>query len=151
MFKDSRWWVSIRTKCSRLFVARREKIEHCWRRWSLRACGWSKITSGGTDWKKANALGASVGVEVQVSGRSDMVAMDIMHLSEDISSGLIDVGIIIVPDNVLSRFLTDRTPNFATAIKHAERWAPDLPLRVVGFRHDSAGDALAKMRNLGRD
>jgi hypothetical protein len=113
---------------------------------------WTKITSGGTDWKKDNAMGASVGVEVQVSGRSDMVAMDIMHLTEDITSGLIDVGIIIVPDDVLSRFLTDRTPNFATAIKHAEHRAKDLPIRVVGFRHDNTGDALAKMRtNLGRE
>jgi hypothetical protein len=116
------------------------------------AGGWSKITSGGTDWKKANPVGAGVGVEVQVSGRSDMVAMDIMHLSDDITSGLIDVGVIIVPDDTISRFLTDRTPNFATAIKHAEHRAKDLPIRVVGFRHDSVGEALAKMRtNLGRE
>lgn len=60
-------------------------------------------------------------------------------------------GVIIVPDDTLSRFLTDRTPNFATAIKHAQH-AKDLPIRVIGFRHDSVGEALAKMRtNLGRE
>lgn len=112
---------------------------------------WTKISSGGTDWRKSNGIGAKLGVEVQVSGRSDMLAVDIMHLKEDVTSGTIDVGIIIVPDDTLSRYLTDRTPNFATAIRHAEHRASDLPIRVVGFRHDGPGDALPKMRtNLGR-
>jgi hypothetical protein len=113
--------------------------------------GWAKLASGGTDWRKSNDRGAWVGVEVQVSGRSDMLAVDIMHLKEDLTEGKIDVGLIIVPDDVLSRFLTDRTPNFATAIRHAEHRARDLPIRVLGFRHDGVGDALSKMRtNLGR-
>lgn len=57
--------------------------------------GWTKIASGGIDWTKTSKKGATVGVEVQVSGRSDMLAVDIMHLKEDLVSGKIDVGIII--------------------------------------------------------
>jgi len=113
--------------------------------------GWTKIASGGTDWTKSNHQRATVGVEVQVSGRSDMLAVDIMHLKEDIEKGIIDVALIIVPDDDLSRFLTDRTPNYATAIKHVNDRASHLPISVIAFRHDGAGPALPKMRtNLGR-
>lgn len=114
--------------------------------------GWTVVKSGGIDWTKSSARGGTVGVEVQVSGRSDMLAVDIMHLKEKIFEGVIDAGLIIVPDDTLSRFLTDRTPNFATAIKHIEDRAKDLPIRVLAFRHDGPGQALGKMRtNLGKD
>jgi hypothetical protein len=113
--------------------------------------GWVKIASGGIDWTKANRKGTTVGVEVQVSGRSDMLAVDVMHLKEDLVLGKIDVGIIVVPDDTLSKFLTDRTPNLATALKHVEHRASDLPIRVLAFKHDGVGPALEKMRtNLGR-
>lgn len=115
------------------------------------AGGWAKLVSGGIDWKKTNEIGASVGVEVQVSGRSDLLAVDIMHLKDDLVNGEIDVGIIIVPDDSLSKFLTDRTPNLATAIRHVEHRAKDLPIRLLAFRHDGVGESLPKMRtNLGK-
>jgi hypothetical protein len=114
--------------------------------------GWNKVASGGIDWTKQNKRGATIGVEVQVSGRSDMLAVDIMHLKESLSSGYIDLGIIIVPDDDLSRYLTDRTPNLRTAIKHVEHRAMDLPIRVLAFRHDGVGDALRKIRtNVGKN
>jgi hypothetical protein len=113
--------------------------------------GWNKITVGGIDWSKTGPTGACVGVEVQVSGRSDMLAVDIMHLRDSLVDGTIDVGVIIVPDNPLSRFLTDRTPNFSTAIKHVEHRAKDLAILVVAFMHDGPGGPLEKMRtNLGK-
>lgn len=113
--------------------------------------GWAKVTSGGVDWTKRNEGGATVGVEVQVSGRSDMLAVDVMHLKEKLVDGTIDVGIIIVPDDRLSRFLTDRTPNLATAIKHVEHRAHDLPIRILAFSHEGTGPGLPKMRtNLGK-
>lgn len=113
--------------------------------------GWSKLVTGGIDWKKFNSQNASIGVEVQVSGRSDMLAVDILHLRSEIESGEIDVGLIIVPDGILSKFLTDRTPNLATALKHIESHAASLPIRVIAFSHDGTGTALPKMRtNLGR-
>jgi hypothetical protein len=96
--------------------------------------GWVKIASGGIDWTKTNRKGTTVGVEVQVSGRSDMLAVDVMHLKENLVLGKIDVGIIVVPDDTLSKFLTDRTPNLATALKHVEHRASDLPIRVLAFQ-----------------
>jgi hypothetical protein len=116
-----------------------------------RTGGWSKITSGGIDWQKSSPLGAKFGVEVQVSGRSDMLAVDIMHLKEEVNHGRIDVGLIIVPHDKLSKFLTDRTPNLATARKHVEDRAKEMPIRVLSFGHNGVGPALGKMRtNLGR-
>jgi hypothetical protein len=113
--------------------------------------GWIKKPVGGIDWTKRNDIGAGVGVEVQVSGRSDMLAVDILHLSAELIAGRIDVGLIIVPDDRLSRFLTDRTPNLRTAIRHVNSRARELPIRILAFRHDGIGPALAKMRtNLGR-
>lgn len=112
---------------------------------------WQKLVTGGIDWRKQNQRGATIGVEVQVSGRSDMLAVDVMHLKEDLVKGVIDVGLIIVPDDTLSRFLTDRTPNLATAVKHVEHRANDLPIRIIAFRHDGVGGPLVKMRtNLGK-
>jgi hypothetical protein len=114
--------------------------------------GWTKTTVGGIDWQKSGPTGAKLGVEVQVSGRSDMLAVDIMHLKEEINFGHIDAGVIIVPDDRLSKFLTDRTPNLATAIKHVEDRARDMPIRIVAFGHDGVGPALVKMRtNRGRN
>jgi hypothetical protein len=113
--------------------------------------GWTKIASGGIDWTKSNQQGGRVGVEVQVSGRSDMLAVDIMHLKDQIEAGAIDVGVIIVPDDDLSYFLTDRTPNLRTAVKHVQDKASNLPIRVLAFKHDGVGLALTKMRtNLGK-
>ncbi len=108
--------------------------------------GWTKTASGGIDWVKGG-----VGVEVQVSGRSDMLAVDIIHLRQRITYGEIDVGLIIVPDDPLSNYLTDRTPNLRTAVKHLEEHrATDLPIRIAAFMHIGPGPALPKIvTNLG--
>lgn len=110
--------------------------------------GWRKITVGGVDWTKADARGSSVGVEVQVSGRSDLLAVDVLHLGNDLRGGVVDVGVIVVPDDTLSRFLTDRTPNLRTALRHID---DTMAVQIIAFRHDGTGPALAKMRtNLGK-
>ena len=112
--------------------------------------GWTKVASGGIDWTKSNEQGAQVGVEVQVSSRSDLVAVDVMHLQSSLATGVIDAGLIIVPDDTLSRFLTDRTPNLRTAVKYVEQWASDRPVSIVAFRHHGPGEALPKkITNLG--
>lgn len=113
--------------------------------------GWEKISSGGIDWSKTDANGRRLGVEVQVSGRSDMVAVDLLHLQVALKGGKLDAGVIVVPDDTLSPFLTDRTPNLRTAVKHVENSAPDATIQVIAFRHDGAGPALPKIRtNLGK-
>lgn len=114
--------------------------------------GWTKVVVGGVDWTKVDDADRSIGVEVQVSGRSDLLAVDVLHLHEQLSGGLLDAGVIVVPDDTLSRFLTDRTPNLRTAIKHVESRARDMPVQIIAFRHDGIGNAIPKARtNLGRN
>lgn len=69
-----------------------------------------------------------IGVEIQFSARSDLLVIDIIHLRQAITAGEIDVGILVVPNDRLSRFLTDRGPSMADAKRHvgAAR-AEDLP------------------------
>ena len=113
--------------------------------------GWTKLVSGGVDWTKVDSADRTMGVEVQVSGRSDLLAVDVLHLHTQLSGGHLDAGVIVVPDNTLSPFLTDRTPNLRTAIRHVESRAPDMPVQIIAFRHDGIGPAIPKARtNVGR-
>jgi hypothetical protein len=84
-------------------------------------------------------------VEIQFSARSDLVVVDLIHLRKSIVEGMIDVGILVVPDDQLAVFLTDRGPNLAAALRHVvEAKVDDLPLIVIALRHDGPGPALAK-------
>lgn len=113
--------------------------------------GWVQTKVGGIDWVKHSVNSATLGVEVQVSGRSDLLSVDILHIKGEINAGNLDVGLIIVPDDYISPFLTDRTPNLRTALKHIHLHAADSPICVISFSHDGIGAALPKMRtNLGR-
>lgn len=114
--------------------------------------GWSKITSGGIDWKKLirynRTFDAVIGVEVQVSSRSDLLIRDIIHLRNNIQKGEIEVGIIVVPSNYMQLFLPDRTPSIKDAIKYVEQEFPEAmtyPIVLIGIEHDGVGDALKKM------
>jgi hypothetical protein len=112
------------------------------------ADGWRGKTSGGIDWRKCLVInGASVcmGVEIQFSARSDLVVIDIIHLRQALTAGEIDVGILVLPTDRLSVFLTDRGPSIATAKRHvlAAR-AEDLPLLLIALEHDGPGPPLAK-------
>ena len=108
--------------------------------------GWEKITSGGIDWSKRVEHGRRIGIEVQVSGRSDMVAVDLLHLQAELRGGALDAGVIVVPDDTLAKYLTDRSPDLSTTIRHVERIAPSPALQVVAIRHDGEGPALPKAR-----
>ena len=116
------------------------------------ACGgWQQKPSGGVDWSKSGPKGGRLGVEVQVSGRSDLLAVDVLHLMGELQEGNLDVGIIIVPDDEPSPFLTGRTPNLRTAKRHVETHASKMPLQLIAFVHDRTGKAIPKVRtNLGR-
>ena len=110
--------------------------------------GWTKTTVGGIDWTKTNKQNGRLGVEVQVSGRSDLLAVDVLHLKAELLAGSLDAGIIVVPDDTLSKYLTDRTPNLRTALRHIDG---EMPVQVIAFCHDGPGPALPKMRtNRGR-
>ena len=110
--------------------------------------GWRKSVSGDIDWVKCsqhNGSSVCIGVEVQVSGRSDLVAVDLLHLRKSLIEGTIDVGVLIVPDDSLSYFLTDRTPNYTEALRHLHMADADrIPLVLIAFEHDGFGEALVK-------
>ena len=112
--------------------------------------GWVKGQSL-IDWTKCitvNGTKLCVGVEIQVSGRSDSgLVMDIIHLRKALVAGYIDIGILVVPSDRLSVFLTDRGPSMADAQRHVrEARAEDLPLILVSLEHDGPGPALAKQK-----
>ena len=74
-----------------------------------------------------------------------MLIVDVQHLRDSITTGKLDVGIIVVPSDVLSNFLTDRGPSLTDAVRAIERArATDLPLAVLAVEHDGPGPALAK-------
>jgi hypothetical protein len=109
---------------------------------------WKGIKSGGIDWSKCLKInGASVclGVEVQLSNRSDSgIIMDLIHLRNAITRGLIDVGVLIVANNTLGHYLTDRTPRLRDAERHIAEGYQLFPLLVMAVGHDGAGPALPK-------
>ncbi len=104
------------------------------------ANGWKKKQTGDVDWSKChigNGTKVCLGVEVQFSARSDMLIVDVHHLRDQITTGKLDVGVIVVPSDRLSTFLTDRGPSFTDAVKAMERArASDLPLAVLALEHD---------------
>jgi restriction endonuclease BglII len=110
--------------------------------------GWKKIQSGGVDWTKCAQSGhvtTCVGVEIQVSARSDLVIMDLIHLREAIGAGRIDLGVLLVPSDKLARFLTDRAANMSDAKKHIQASnLGDSPFVLMALEHDGPGDALPK-------
>lgn len=115
------------------------------------AGGWKKTQTGGVDWikcKVVNGTQVCVGVEVQLSARSDLLVMDICHLRDAISvDAKIDIGVIVVADDTLADFLTDRIPRFTDAIRHVRAArAEDFPLLILGIRHDGPGEPLAKQK-----
>jgi hypothetical protein len=84
-------------------------------------------------------------VEIQFSARSDLVVIDVIHLRGAVVRGDIDIGVLVVPSDVLGVFLTDRGPNFNTAQRHVrEARADDLPLVLIALEHDGPGPALPK-------
>jgi hypothetical protein len=110
--------------------------------------GWTKKVSGDMDWikcKVVNGTSVCVGVEVQVSARSDLLVMDMIHLNAAFREGRIDVGLVIVPSDKLSKYLTDRAPCMSDAKKHAKAARlEDSSLVLFGIEHDGAGPPLAK-------
>ena len=110
--------------------------------------GWAKKVSGDIDWikcKTVNGTSVCVGVEVQVSARSDLLVMDMIHLNAAFREGRIDVGFVVVPSDRLSKYLTDRAPCMSDAKKHAKAARlKDSSLVLFAIEHDGPGAPLAK-------
>jgi hypothetical protein len=116
-----------------------------------KAGGWQKSQTGDVDWVKCRIVNGTricLGVEIQISARSDLLIVDVVHLRDQINAGMIDVGVLVTPSNALSVFLTDRVANFSDALKAVERAraTDDLPLIVLGLAHGGAGPPLAKRK-----
>lgn len=118
---------------------------------------WVGIKAGGIDWVKRVRFNqtflARLGVEIQVSARSDLLIRDVVHLRNSLQQAEIDVGVIVVPDDRMQKFLTDRTPSFSDAIRYIEvefKEATTFPIVVIAIEHDGIGPALPKKTtNLG--
>lgn len=112
--------------------------------------GWTKKQTGDVDWTKCHVINGTrvcIGAEIQVSARSDLIVMDIVHLRRAIEAGLIDVGVLVVPSDRLSQFLTDRAPCMSDAKRHVgHAKAEDLPLILLAIEHDGPGPPLAKQK-----
>jgi len=114
---------------------------------------WSNKVSGGIDWMKRlrynQTLAVRMGVEIQVSARSDMLIRDIVHLRNSLQQGEIDIGVIVVPSDRLSTYLTDRTPSLKDALRYVEqefKEATTFPIVVIAIEHDGPGKALPKKK-----
>lgn len=120
---------------------------------------WVKTASGGVDWVKRFRYNSTfivrLGVEIQVSARSDLLIRDIVHLRNSLQSAEIDAGVIVVPDDRLQPLLPDRTPSFKDAIRYIEeefKEAMTFPIIVIAVEHDKAGKPLPKKKtNKGKD
>jgi hypothetical protein len=117
------------------------------------ASGWTQIKTGGIDWSKQRRYNVNfvskIGVEIQVSARSDLLIRDVVHLRNSLQQAEIDVGIIIVPSDRMQRFLPDRTPSFRDAVRYIEhefKEATTFPIVVIAVEHDAAGAALPKRK-----
>lgn len=110
--------------------------------------GWSKKVTGDVDWTKCqivNGTRVCVGVELQISGRSDLIIVDLVHLRKAVITGQIDIGVLVVPSDRLGVFMTDRGPKMADAKRLArEARVEDWPLLIIAFEHDGPGPALPK-------
>jgi restriction endonuclease BglII len=119
--------------------------------------GWVRTKSGGIHLVKRirynHTFIARLGVEIQVSARSDLLIRDVVHLRNSLQKAEIDVGIIVVPDDRMQKFLPDRTPAFSDATRYIEvefKEATTFPIVVLAIEHDGPGKAIPKKTtNLG--
>ncbi|XOF33841.1 MAG: BglII/BstYI family type II restriction endonuclease [Candidatus Electrothrix sp. YB6] len=108
---------------------------------------WVQAKSGDIDWVKRfrynQTIVSRIGVEIQVSGRSDLRARDIVHIRNNLQDSHIDVGIIVVPSDEFKYFLTDRVASFSYAVRYVEeelREAQSYPIILLGIEHDGFSD-----------
>jgi hypothetical protein len=114
------------------------------------AGGWAQKKTGGVDWIKRQAINGRprhicIGVEIQVSGRSDVLSVDLIHLRKELLQGMIDLAVLVVPSDRLGNYLTDRVAKLSEAYRHIEMArAQDMPFILIAIEHDGPGSPLAK-------
>lgn len=84
-------------------------------------------------------------MEIQVSGRSDVISVDPIHLRKELLQGVIDLAVLVVPSDKLGYFLTDRVAKLSAAKHRIEMArAEDMPFVLIAMNHDGPGPALIK-------
>ncbi len=108
---------------------------------------WVQAKSGDIDWVKRfrynQTIVSRIGVEIQVSGRSDLLARDIIHIRNNLQDSHIDIGVIVVPADEFEFFLTDRIANYSYAKRYVEeelREAQTYPIILLAIEHDGFSD-----------
>jgi hypothetical protein len=121
----------------------RELIDHRFAEYE----DWVQSKSGDVDWVKRfrynQTIVSRIGVEIQVSGRSDLLARDIIHIRNNLQDSHIDIGAIVVPSDEFEFLLTDRVANFSYAVRYVEqelREAKDYPIVLLAVEHDGYSD-----------
>jgi hypothetical protein len=118
--------------------------------------GWVQKKSGGVDWTKQQAINGrprhiSLGVELQVSGRSDLIAVDLIHLRTQLLQGMIDLAVLVVPSDALGYVLTDRVAKLSLATRHIEHGRfEDMPFVLIAIEHDEIGPSLPKLKYMSK-
>ena len=109
---------------------------------------WVQSKSGDIDWIKRfrynQTIVSRIGVEVQVSGRSDLLARDIVHTRNNLQDSHIDVGVIVIPSDDFEYRLTDRVANYSYAVRYVEkelREAQTYPIVLIAVEHDGFSEA----------
>src|SRR6266571_3490040 len=113
---------------------------------ALRDVGdWTNQASGDVDWIKCRVVDGvrvCVGVEVQMSARSDLIFRDIVHFQKQLREGQIDICVEILPGDSMSYYLTDRTPCFSDGVRVVqEMLADNLPIVLIAIENDGWADA----------
>jgi hypothetical protein len=103
--------------------------------------GWTQRQTGDVDWVKClsiNGARVCLGVEVQISARSDLLIVDIVHLRDQINAGRIDVGFLVTASDELSTLLNDGEKSFSAALNAVWRLRAnyDVPLIILGLLDD---------------
>ena len=136
--KDANSGAVVREELDKGFVAAKE---------------WNSRKVGGVDWTKRTRYNetvlARIGVEIQVSARSDLVVRDIVHLRNKLQEAEIDVGVICVPSDQLEKFLPDRYPRFSEAVKYIEQEFKEAmltPLVLIAMEHDGTAKTPLKKK-----
>lgn len=108
---------------------------------------WVQSKTGDIDWVKRlrfnETIVSRLGVEIQVSGRSDLLARDIVHIRNNLQDSHIDAGVIVVPADEFEYFLTDRVANYSYAVRYVEeelREAQSYPIILIAVEHDGFSD-----------
>ena len=114
---------------------------------------WVKMATGDLDWVKSKKTTLTttikMGVEIQISARSDLVIRDLVHMRENMKLGRVEVVVLVVPSDRMSKFLPDRSPSLSGTLRYIEKEFDEIqqfPLVLISVEHDGVGKPLPKQK-----